>query len=99
MLDTRTVNTMGEYLWLWRGSYWWRAILWLAAMVVVVLASRPVFTPLVLGFCCGWLACRLRGLTGLAVQNEVLEHFIDWPKVQAAAERIDEPKREAGLFQ
>ena len=87
MLDTRTVNTIGEYLWLWRDRYLWGAILWIAALAVVLLTAHPIFAALSIGFVFGWLVSHFLGLRGLAKQNEIIEAFTDWSKVQAAAGR------------
>jgi hypothetical protein len=85
MLDTRTVNTIGDYMYFHRDYYWSRGVLWAAALAVFLITKQPYLILPVVGFCLGWLLHHFRSLSGLAHQNAVLDYFVDWPKVEATA--------------
>jgi hypothetical protein len=85
MLDTRTVDTIGEYVsFHWR-EHAWGLLFWGAVAAVALAYGEPSFVGWICGFVLGYWACHFRSLLGLARSNETLERFVDWSKVNAAA--------------
>jgi hypothetical protein len=94
-LKTRTVNTIGENIYFHGGDYWWPTLLWGAALAVVLICQQPYLILFTVGFYAGWLFHHFRSLSGLAHQNEILDYFVDWPKVHAVASGTAVPPAES----